>query len=234
MHKSRIFIAGFVALCAIAWFTAKGRDKTPEKAEPTATRQELPFEEPLKKPPEQPYKAPISETAFQPIPKSEKKLFRAWKQAGVARIDAATKGAVELASLSPQCDQVDISGLDYDRSAPPDDIAVFAMCRNGERFNFSEKEALSAPAAPTSVGESVASLTDTYAFKQCEDLVKPTLQFPSTMDASWLDSSVDRQQYTANVALAFEAKNGLGAMLPYLALCVVNDKQARLVSVKPR
>lgn len=161
-------------------------------------------------------------------------LYKSWGKDGIDRINAALEQAVNITAASDQCDQVFMSGYSFDRSEPRDHFSVFVDCSNGERFYYSEADALQASAAPSSVADALAAVTDVQAFSRCEELAKEEVQHPSTMDVSWLNSNVQRGPLAITVALSFEAKNSFGAMLPYVAFCSIDATKSELMSVKER
>lgn len=181
------------------------------------------------------HRAPIGDMAYMPITKEDApKLFSAWGQAGLDRINAATKAAVEITATSPKCDAVFLSGYSFDRSVPKKSIAVFVDCSNGERFHYTEDETKTASAAPASVQDRLAEVTDLQAIRECEALTKPSVRFASTFDPSYLGANVTRGEQAISVALPFEAKNAMGNVLPYVAHCSFDGHKHTLLSVKER
>lgn len=184
-----------------------------------------------------PHKAEISDGALDKLSKSTSpKLFKSWGQKGFDRINAATAAAVEKTAKSPKCDVVTISGYSFDRSSPKDKtFSVFTDCANGERFYFTEAEAIDPSSNLASVNEKLSSIDDSDAMFACRDLAKTKVRFPSSIDISVWDTAIEKTKFGISVALAFEAKNGLGAMLPYVAYCTVKETgEIELLSVKER
>lgn len=227
----------------------------PPRAEPTVDTQTgspqtkvssdtgTPFETPIvapqraapASPPPVPHKAPIQEGAYTPLTKGNApKLFAAWGKPGVDRVNEAVRKAVAIAATSPRCDQVEIGGYSYEKSVPKTSIVVFVDCSNTERFYFTEEETKAGSlAAP--ISSKISSIKDSAALGGCKAVAEKQVRFASTMDVSYLSSSVDRRPYGINVALAFEAKNSFGAMLPYVAYCnITPDGTASLISIKER
>ena len=181
--------------------------------------------------------AKISDGALDKLSKSTSpKLFKSWGQKGFDRINAATAAAVDKTSKSPKCDVVTMSGYSFDRSSPKDKtFSVFTDCANGERFYFTEAEAIDPSFSLMSVNEKISYIDESDAMFACRDLAKTKVLFPSTIDISVLNTSVEKTQFGVSVALAFDAKNAAGAMLPYVAHCTVKETgEAELLSVKER
>ncbi|MCO5085155.1 MAG: hypothetical protein M9939_26620 [Mesorhizobium sp.] len=198
-------------------------------------RQIVDVEAPPVNEPKADHRAPIRDGAFFPITKQDApELFRQWGQEWIDRINKATEEAVNITASAEKCDEVSLSGFSFDRSVPKEKFSVFVDCLNGERFYYTEAETQSSAPQPTALSESLAKITDIDAFTSCEALAKPQLNFPSTMDVSWLNSVADRKQFGINVALSFEAKNALGNEVPYVAYCVVTAENTELLSIKPR
>jgi len=184
----------------------------------------------------EPRVAPILDSATAPITKSgSPRTFKTWGAKGVARINKAYIGAAEIASRSSRCDAVSVTGLSFEKSKPPNDIIVFADCKNGERFYVTEAEA-AAGSAVASEREGNEAIGESTALFACRDAVKQQLKYPSTMDASLLmGSSTGRAMNGAvQVYFTFEAKNDLGAMLPHEAYCTVDMNGLRIESIKTR
>lgn len=177
----------------------------------------------------------IPDGAYMPLSKeSAPKLYKAWGKKGIERINVAVKSAIEATAASDKCDTVFTGGYSFDRSEPKDHFSVFVDCLNGERFYFTEEEAVAAETAPSSESEWIKATSDSDALRSCEDIAKSQLQFPSTMDASWFSSNVNRTNFGISVTLVFEAKNGLGATLPYVAYCTLDKTKVHLQSIKER
>lgn len=182
------------------------------------------------------YAAPVADGAYMEITKaSAPKMYRKWGKDGIKRINAAMERAVALTAKSEKCDKVFQSGLSFDLSAPKKSIFVFADCANGERFLYTEEETKTLSDAKPPLSAEFATISDLNAITACENVVKTKIKYPSTLDGSWFNSSVDRGQYGINIAYRFEAKNDFGAMLPYVAYCNIEDPNTVfLQSIKPR
>jgi hypothetical protein len=145
--------------------------------------------------------------------------------AGVKKIDALRKQAAFKAAQSRECDSVGISELSSARSSPPDNIVIFVDCENNKRFYFNAAD-LQAGGAPLSQETKMKRVADEEAKTACEKSVRANLEFPSTMSLSCGGKSVYRARTTGNVVVTFDfdAKNRLGAELPYKARCVIDDR----------
>lgn len=185
---------------------------------------------------ETPNAAEISEGAYMPITKEfAPKMYRQWGKEGIERINAAMERAVALTAKSAKCDTVMQSGLSFDLSAPKDVIVVFADCTNGERFLYTEDQTKNLTDAKPPLSEEFATISDINAITACENVVKTQIKYPSTLDGSWFNSSVDRKPLGIDIAYRFEAKNDFGAMMPYVAYCNISDPdRVDLLSIKPR
>ncbi|NML73561.1 hypothetical protein HHL25_05400 [Rhizobium sp. S-51] len=179
--------------------------------------------------------ASVSENAFMEITREgAPKLYKQWGKDGFARINQALKRAVEITATSGECDNVFLSGYSFDQSVPKDTIVVFADCNNGKRFFYTEEETKSVSAAPESLQGALEKITNSDAVSACEALARKSAKLPSTVVPSYFGANVTRGQMGISVALPFEAKSALGAMLPYVAHCSITDKEPTLISIKER
>lgn len=178
--------------------------------------------------------ASIRDGAYEPITRSSSpRTFGQWGSSWVSRINAAAKKAVELTADLPDCDEVVVGGLSFERSKPKSEIVVFTDCKNGSRFYFTEEQTKSG-AKPASLQSGLAGIKDSEAATMCEAAAKPKVRFASTMKVSVFGTNVQRGTHGISVALPFEAKNSFGAMLPYVAHCSVSESGASLISIKER
>ncbi|PKH12600.1 hypothetical protein BI292_06210 [Pseudomonas sp. 43NM1] len=176
--------------------------------------------------------APISDHALTNYTKDGyRKTFERWGDAGVERIKKLERLAVSKAAESPSCDSVDYAGLSDQRSSPPNNIVVFVDCKNSQRFYLSEDDIGS-----DAVTQSSKAVTESNAGELCRELVLQNSKFPSSVNFSALNSSAFSNKTTGNTVsqLEFEAKNGLGAVLPYKARCVFTEVGAPEIEITER
>jgi hypothetical protein len=180
--------------------------------------------------------AEVPASVYKPMDrKTYPKAFATWGAAGVKKIDTLRKQAALKAAQSSECDKVDISELSSTRSSPPDNIVILTDCANGKRFYFNAAD-LQAGGAPVSQETKMKRVSDEEAKAACENSVRASLEFPSTMSLSWGGKSVYRAPTTGNVVVTFDfdAKNRLGAELPYKARCVIDDRGLNLPEISGR
>ncbi len=177
----------------------------------------------------------IAEHAVMPITKSGyPTTYKKWGSAKIKHINALQeKAALKIAS-SPDCNRLDMLALSNDRSTPPNKIVFFADCVNGQRFYISEAE-IKASGAVKSKNDKLASITDNDAQQACIDKTKTMLHFPSSFDLKRLSVEVNRG-ITGNIAVTFnfDAKNGLGNVLPQKARCIIDDQGIYPVEISNR
>jgi hypothetical protein len=170
--------------------------------------------------------AEVPASVYEPMQrKNYPKTFATWGVGGVKKIDSLRKQAAFKAARSPECDGVAISELSSNRSSPPDKIVIFVDCENGKRFYFDAADVLAGGVAQTQETK-MKRISDDEAKAACEKSVRASLDFPSTMRLSWSGKSVYRAPTTGNIVVTFDfnAKNRLGAELPYRARCIMDDR----------
>jgi hypothetical protein len=181
--------------------------------------------------------APIADDAFDPITKaSSPKLFKEWGNKGIDRINKAMQLAITKTANSQACDKVSLSGYSFDRSSAKNKtFTIFTDCANQARFYLTEAQATDPDYQARSAAENISAIDDGDAMFTCRDLAATQIRFPSSIDISVWNTSIERTNTTINVDLAFEAKNGFGNMLPYYAHCTVQDDgKTTLHSIKER
>ena len=122
-------------------------------------------------------------------------------------------------------------GLSNDRSSPPNKIIFFGNCSNGKQFYISESE-IKAVGTPVSKSDKLSKVIDKMAERACIDQTKPILNFPSSFDLKTLSVEVNRG-VTGNIGVTFnfDAKNGLGNILPQKAKCIIDDQGIHPVDI---
>lgn len=171
-----------------------------------------------KAPPEPKGPAPISPSAFNKYTADQyPRTVKQWGAEGVKRIEAHERAAADLIATSPKCDEVAMIGLSEQRSSPPVNIVVFVDCTNGERFYVGPSDLKAAP-----VAQSQKAVSQSAAFQSCRDAVRASAKFPSSVDFETFGQRSSTHPTTGNtvVELDFEAKNGLGNMIPQTARCI--------------
>jgi hypothetical protein len=180
-------------------------------------------------------KKKVPELAYDPYTKAGyPKTFAKWGAAAVKEINGLRKRAAFLVATNPACDQVDISDLSDERSAPGKTIVIFVDCRNHQRFYLTEAE-IKEGAKPVSKNQKTAMISDETALTACEAQVKAALQYPSSFDRSLLNTSVFRSPY-GNMAVEFdfEAMNGFGNVVPQFGRCVIDDQGIHPAEISAR
>lgn len=162
--------------------------------------------------------APIDPSAFNKYTVYQyPRTVKTWGAEGVKRIEAHERAAASLIAESPKCDRVSVIGLSEQRSSPPNKAVVFVDCANGERFYVGPDDLKSAP-----VAQSQKAVNQNAAFQACRDAVRASAKFPSSVDFNTFGQRSSTHKTTGNtvVELDFEAKNGLGNLIPQTARCV--------------
>ena len=95
-------------------------------------------------------------------------------------------------------------------------LMVFSICL----FSFSFNSQTSAP----KVKSTLTKLTASHQ-RDCRSFVRSQLQFPSSVDFDLLPSW-EGSHGQIKLQINFEAKNGLGNMLPYQAVCTQKDSRS--------
>jgi len=177
----------------------------------------------------------VDPSAYTPYTKkAHPKTFKSWGKSGIDKINKYMKEAAIRASQSPKCDNVESSDLSDNRSAPPNKIVIFVDCSNGERFYFASSD-LDSQGEAVSQKEKTGAFTDSAYVARCEEAIRMTLKFPSSMDKDWFSTNVYRAP-TGNVAVTFDfsAKNGFGGTLPQKARCAFDDRGMHPVEITNR
>ena len=167
----------------------------------------------------------IADRAISPITKkSYPKTYAKWGAANIKKINGLLKPAALIAAKSSSCDTVDIIDLSNNRSKPPNRIVFYADCVNGERFYISEADIKNDKPA-ISKQNTTKNISDIDATNACKEEVKAILQFPSSFDRKAFTTAVYRAP-AGNIAITFDfdAKNGMGLVLPQKARCVIDDR----------
>lgn len=161
--------------------------------------------------------APIRDDALSTYNKSNNpKLYKQWGADGLKRIEDAQRKAAEIVASSGRCDAVSIVGLAVDRSKPPKAPVNFVECENGLKFYLGLDDLDKAPKA-----ESELAMNENTAIEICQSLVKSSAKFPSSVDFSsaGVGSDTNKTSGLVTVVAAFEAKNGVGNLVPQQAFC---------------
>lgn len=169
----------------------------------------------------------IESSAIDPITKSSyPKLYAAWGEDWVKRLnDMQPRVALKVAASS-SCDRVEIIGLSDVRSVPRKTAVFFVDCANGKRYYVTDAElATAGPAA--SKDSKTAAISDSAALESCEAAIKKQLAYPLSFSRHFLNTSIFRAKVGGgNIAVdfMFDAKNQLGAELPMKAHCIIDDQ----------
>lgn len=177
----------------------------------------------------------IAEYAVRPITKSGyPTTYKKWGSTKIKHINSLQNQAADKIALSKNCDRLEMIGLSSDRSKPPSKIVFFADCLNGERFYINEAE-IKASGTVKSKNNKLASITDHDAQRACVDKTKAMLHFPSSFDLKSFSVAINRAK-TGNIGVTFDfnAKNGLGNVLPQKARCIIDDQGIHPVEITNR
>ncbi|WP_237173046.1 hypothetical protein [Paracandidimonas lactea] len=179
-------------------------------------------------------KGVIADGAIQKITKAQyPKTFKQWGQKGVDRINSLTPAAAQLVIDSGTCDSLELIELSG-RSKPPSSIVFFADCKNGNRFYVSDAD-IKASQKLMSKNETTSKYSDSAMTEMCTKSIRSGLQFPSTFDANFGGTTVYRAPGgNVVVNIDFEAKNGLGNVLPHRGRCVFDDRGMSPPEISPR
>lgn len=181
-----------------------------------------------------PLRKMISDDVFTPYTRSQYGKTFAKFGSRMPDVEKARQASAFLSAASGKCTRVEMS--EVATNSTRENIQTFTDCRNentktSERFRFQEAElkdkngrffteisVVSADKANT-VQELVMS-KDT-ALTICHETVIGNAKFPSSVDFSTFGSVVNTSQGSGEtwVEMDFDAKNELGAMLPYKAKC---------------
>jgi len=164
-------------------------------------------------------------------PQHYPKAFALWGEAGIERIRNHERLAAEHVASSESCEEVSMVGWSEQRSAPPSKLVVFVDCANGERFYVDESD-LARPAT----SQSQLAMPERQALEFCRNAVRGEAKFPSTVEFKTFGSSAWSNQTTGRTVaeIDFEAKNELGAVLPYHAKCYFTPGQKRSIEITER
>ncbi|MAX61516.1 MAG: hypothetical protein CMK02_07970 [Polycyclovorans sp.] len=151
------------------------------------------------------------------------KTFERWGEAGVARINKAIKNGAQTVAANSKCDKVEIVALSDGRSSPPNNIVLFADCRNGERFYLTEAQA-NQRAATASQSQKLAGISKGDAIVKCRDAIRANLAVPSSFNPATLSTQAISNKTTGTwlVTMKFKSKNRMGQELPGNAECSVS------------
>lgn len=160
------------------------------------------------------------------------KTFATWGDAGVARIMEHERRAALLVAQNPKCDLVEIVGLSS-KSRAPDHIVSFIDCRNKQRFVVSADELAQGRTASEAERNTVS---DGEAIVMCHEATRKQLKFPSAADFSIFSNAARRVPSTGAILVQadFKAMNGLGAMIPQRAQCVIGVEGEVSVNITAR
>lgn len=176
----------------------------------------------------------IDDYIFTPYTKSQYSKTFSKFGSRMGDVEKARQAAAFLAAASGKCTFVDMS--EVSDASTRNNIKTFTDCRGldlkkSERFRFEESELKDAKGRfiTEKSASSVADIqtieqrafSQDAALKICRETVRKSAKFPSSVDFATFGQVVNTSQGSGEtwVELDFEAKNGLGAMLPYKANC---------------
>ncbi len=149
------------------------------------------------------------------------KAYAAWGDEWMARLNKMQHKAAEKASLSRDCDAVELVGLSDMYSVPRKKAVFYIDCSNMSRIYVSDEDLKDTASTPVSVKTQNEAIPDAKAKQGCISAIKAQLNHPSTFDSGILSQSVYRAP-TGNmvVTVDFKAKNGFGLEKKMTARCV--------------
>lgn len=225
----RILGIGYAVIMTLFIFKESQAPKDTE-TQPTKTTQEQPLakneaEKTTIQPPAQPsssgdkYAGKIDPSALYAYTKQggfEKTISKYGSR--LKEIERFRRKAAEKAIDSGKCDSVVTSELSDSKSSLKH-LEFWVDCNNGERIYLDENQLKNGGEVVTQK-EKVVGEAD--AMNACIDGIKANASFPSSVDIHYLSGkSYYVAPTTSNVVLKmdFDAKNALGAKLPYRAVC---------------
>lgn len=167
-----------------------------------------------------PHKAEISSYALTPYtPDQYPKTFAKFGSR-MDELEAYRRKAAETAARNPQCKQVDGSELSSIKSTL-NNMQFFVDCNMDSkmvRFRFTESELDNQVAA---VSESEKAFTKEQSGELCKELIRKSVNHPSTLGINGWDYGYKKFEPVGNTAvwMDFKAKNGFGLELKYTAEC---------------
>lgn len=176
----------------------------------------------------------IDDYIFTPYTKSQYSKTFSKFGSRMGDVEKARQAAAFLAAASGKCTFVDMS--EVSDASTRNNIKIFTDCRGldlkkSERFRFEESELKDAKGRFITE-KSASSVADIQTIEQrafpqdaaltiCRETVRKSAKFPSSVDFAAFGQVVNTSQASGEtwVELDFEAKNGIGAMLPFKANC---------------
>lgn len=168
--------------------------------------------------------APIDKYAIYPMEKSDwAETYQKWGDKWMKRLNSMQHDVAKKVSYSPECDKVDIVGLDTFNSVPKKKAVFFADCANGKRFFIADSDLVSDEPA-ISLQSKNSRIKDHEAYSICERKIKSGLNFPESYKTSITSKSIYRSKF-GNIAttIDFSAKNAFGILSSYRARCVFDE-----------
>ena len=176
----------------------------------------------------------IADDVFTPYTRSQYGKTFAKFGSRMPDVEKARQAAAFLAAASDKCSRVEIS--EVSGASSRDNIQTFTDCwdeknKKSERFRFDEAE-LKDKSGRFYSENSVATAGSSQTIQQrafskdaaltiCRETVRKSAKFPSSVDFATFGQVVNTSQASGEtwVELDFEAKNAIGAKLPYKANC---------------
>ena len=152
------------------------------------------------------------------------KTYKTWGKEYFNRINKMFPQVALKAAESERCDMVTYVGLSENRSIPKKEAVLFAECKNGERFYFSERD-LKSDKKARSVQEQTEEINEGLYIDACIDHTKRQLTHPSSFDYSWLNTLVYKAPGgRVVVTMPCEAKNSFNLEIEMEAKCYFDDR----------
>ncbi len=169
----------------------------------------------------------LSPYTMKGYPKTVKKYKTRLKE-----IEHFRRRTAEMVLDSGKCKFVEYVELSTKSSI--NDLIFFADCRNGHRVFLNEREIAKGKKVMTQADK---SWSKEMAREACIDTIKSSAKLPSELDIHhFTGTSVYKAPTTHNVVVKinFDAKNLLGAELPYTATCYFEPGRAGTVDFQLR
>ena len=165
-----------------------------------------------------PHQAPIEPYALTPYTRSQYPKTFAKYGTRMAEVEAYRRKAAEAAARNPQCQKVTTAEISSFRGSI-NNMHFWVDCNDGgKRFNFTERELDANVAAVT---QSEKAFSKATALSLCEELIKRSVNYPSTLGINRWDVGYKKFEPLGNVKVAmnFKAKNAFNLELKYKAIC---------------
>lgn len=180
------------------------------------------------------YARKISQSAFSAYTKEQYPNTFSKYGSRINEIEGLRKKAAEVPVDSGKCDYVLTSELSVDDKSTVNNPIFWIDCRNGQRIYISESQIKDGAPILT---QKEKSWDKQNAISACQREIKDRALIPSKVDIhTILGTSFYRAPTTHNVVLRmdFNAKNPLGAYIPYTAICHFEPGEIGNIEIQSR